>query len=592
MKKVVIDFETTGLSPQEGSRIFLAGMETEDGKVFLSYRPGFKVFKSRLKEKNNNAKWERIKRAIENKNITKICHNAKFELKMCDAEGWKPAGIFHDTMLLSYVNNEYEGSLSLEYLSKKYLDEKYHKSGDEIKKWLAKEKRQRRKQEIFIEPNYSDVPEEIMLPYLENDLDSTMLLYWLYEQKVESEHADIYEIERKLIPAVVNMENTGVLLDIPYLEAAKRNTKKKLDTLEKELYTLAGKKFNPNAPGHVASILIHLGIELTEYTDKGNPKTGKEVLERLNHPFADTMLKYKAIKKIFGTYLVPIQEMALDNVLYCNFWQFGQDQGIKTSRFSSSNPNLQNVPVRESGIVRRAFIPRPCYVLLFVDYAQIEARIFAHYADDKIMKDAFFRGIDIYETDMVRIWGSAEVKKWKETDKVKFKYQRYIAKTIRLAIQYGMGVQLLANKIDYTYAQAKKFKADYLRTFPSVKKLMNETETELLRNGFIEDIFGRHYHVPRDLCYKGVNAKIQGTAATVMKKAIIETYENVILKEDVNLLMTIHDELIFEIRYEELKKQAMKIKTCMEDHKTFDVPMLVDLEYSKKSWADKKELLL
>ena len=592
MKKVVIDFETTGLSPQEGARIFLAGMETEDGKVFLGYRPGFKIFTSRLKEKNNNAKWERIKRTIENKNIIKICHNAKYELKMCDAEGWKPAGVFHDTMLLSYVNNEYEGSLSLEYLSKKYLDEKYHKSGDEIKKWVAKEKRQRRKQEVFVEPNYSDVPEEIMLPYLENDLDSTMLLFWLYEKKVEEEHAAIYEMERKLIPAVAHMENTGVVLDIPYLEAAKRNTKKKLDVLEKELYTLAGKQFNPNAPVQVANVLIHLGIELTEYTDKGNPKTGKEVLETLNHPFTDAILKFKAMKKIFGTYLVPLQEMALSNVLYCNFWQFGQDQGIKTSRFSASNPNLQNVPIRESGIVRRAFIPRPGYVLLFVDYAQIEARIFAHYADDEIMKAAFKKNIDIYETDMVRIWSKEEVKKWKETDKAKFKYQRYIAKTIRLAIQYGMGIQLLANKTGYTYAQAKKFKRDYLKTFPTVKNLMDKTKTELLRNGFVNDIFGRHYHVPRDLNYKSVNALIQGTAASVLKRGMISVYEDVILKEDVNLLMTIHDELIFEVKPDELLKHARTIKDCMEDYKTFTVPMLVDLDYSKKSWADKKELFL
>ena len=571
---VVIDVETNGLQPSDGARIFKIGMEDEDGNVIKCRR-------------SEMADWLKVKKVVEDPSIDKVCHNTKFELRMFYHEGWKPKGTWHDTMVMAHILNEYEPSLSLEYLSKKYFPES-HKNPAPVRNWIKDEKKLRRKSDgPYIEPTYEDVPAKIMDPYLETDLDSTMRLHWAMYPRMKGSFNDIYEWERRLIPAVAYMENTGIKVDKYYLLASIRRTLPKINELEDKLHKIAGMRFNPRSPIQVAAVLENAGIYISERTKGGGVATGKDVIKKVDHPLTKALLEYRTLTKLYGTYLVPLYQLAIGDVLHGSFWQLGEEEGIKTARFSSSKPNLQNIPIRESSIVRRAFIPRDGYVFVFFDYAQIEARIFAHYARDRTMIDAFLKGIDVYETDMYRIWGKSQVLKWKKCDPKKFKYQRFVAKTVRLALQYGMGAAKLADKINYSLAEARVFKKKYLRLFPSVKALIESSQVELIRNGYVEDVFDRRYRVPRHVSYKAVNAKIQGAAASVLKRGMVRCWEGPCQTEDLHMLMTIHDEIVFEMRKEDMLRLIPEIVRRMEDHGSFVLPMLVDVEWSDKSWAQK-----
>ena len=582
-KRVVLDYETTGLSPYVGARPFIAGIEDFNGKVDLcsSHLPS----------------WSYAKKVIEDPTIEKICHNSKFEIKMSKHTGLKPAGKFHDTMGLSVLINEYQ-PLKLEELSKTFLGIG-HKN--EVQTWLKKSKKAFTV-EYGRESNYSDIPDELLMPYLEKDLDATLKLFAMWHPHVSTYFPYLYNLETDLAWDIVEMEDRGILIDIPYCERIIPKLRREQKALEKEIYKAAGKVLNLSSSKQVGEVLVELGIADYEVTTN---KKGKEVykvdtsydtlkLSMEKHPFLNAFITWRTLEKMIGTYLIPFTQKACGNVLHPSFWQYGKNKAIVTGRFSSSDPNMQNIPKGIRGdkealhklgnVVRRAILPRPGYAFLFFDTKQIEMVIFTCNTGDKELIQVIRNGGDIYVANAERLFGKRHFAGLNEVGRKKL---RYDAKEMSLSLIYGQGATALSLKLKKSLMETRQLKRQYFAGMPKAREFINKCQVELLSKGYIKDIFGRKYHVPTALAYKGVNAACQGPAATVMKRMIIKARQ---LKQyDVHPVLTIHDELVCEVPIALVDKVAEIGKDLFSEKTLFAAPISIDVEVSYTNWAEKKK---
>lgn len=581
LNRRVVDYETTGLSPYTNGRPFVVGLEDFEGKVDLC--------------KVGTRQWDYAKDIIENPRIEKIAHNAKFELKMSKHMGLKPAGKWHDTMACSVLINEYQ-PINLDDLSKTFLGGS-HK--DAVKEWLKASKKSFLK-EYGREPNYSDVPDEVLLPYLEKDLDATLKLFYMWHPHVQTYFPYLYNLETEIAHDIVKMEDRGIFIDIPYCERIIPHLRKEQKALEKEVYKAAGKVFNLASSKQVGDVLVSLGIADYEITTN---KKGKEVykvdtsydtlkLSMDKHPFLNAFITWRTLEKMIGTYLIPFTQKACGNILHPSFWQYGKDKAIVTGRFSATDPNMQNIPKGIRGdkealhklgdIVRKAIKPRPGYALVFFDYKQIEMCIFTCLSGDTHLIDVIKQGGDIYTANAERLFGKTYFSGLNEVERKKV---RYDAKEMSLSLIYGQGTSALALKLKKTVMEARRLKQQYFAGMPKSRELINKLQVELLSKGYIKDVFGRKYHVPTALAYKAINADCQGTAATVMKRAILKSRQLAVY--DVHPLMTIHDELICECPIEHVDKVAEIGKDLFAEKTLFPAPIIVDVEVSYTNWAEK-----
>jgi len=571
MKTYVWDFETTGLSPHLNHRPFACGLESEGGEVLLSYPAGHRM--------GNARDWKRTRAIVEDPNVRKVCHHSKFDVKMARAIGWKPANV-HDTFLMAHLLNEYAPSLSLKALSASHLGDRYEEK-DELDGWLRKSRYAFRR-DHGRQPNFSDVPKPLLQKYLEKDLDNTLRLWCLFKGPIWREFRGPYEVERLLVEHVVDMELAGVRLDIPYIEAKLVVLQRKLLALEREVHALLDYSFNLNAPAQLLHALSRFGYSL--------PNTSRETLEEVaaeeggSSPIMK-VLEWRSLKKVAGTFLVPFLQKACGEFLFAQFWQCGQDEGIKTNRFSSSDPNMQNIPTRNTRAVRRAFVPRPGQAFVFADYEQIEMRLFAHYSKDHGMLDAFHNGVDVYVANASRLTGRDIT----ALSPMRFERERFKVKVLSLATNYGLGLRRFAAKASLPVSEAKALRDKYFREFPTVKRLAQDCTRDLLRLGYVTDDFGRRYRVPRDLSYKAINALIQGTAAGVLKRAMIRVGDG-LRGTDARMLMTIHDELVVECPEGKVREVAAEVAGLMADRTGFSLPMTVSVKWSDRSWAHKRKL--
>jgi len=581
--KVVVDYETDGLDPYIGSRPFIAGLEDEAGNV-IKARPG-------------EPAWNRIvKPIIEDPNIEKVSHGSKFEIKMSKHSGMTPRGKFHDTMALAVLTNEYQ-RLSLGWLSEKHLKDK---SKDIVQDWLKANARSIKKARGR-EPNYTDVPKWLLEKYLEGDLDKTLRLFWCWYDRVQKDNADLYEMETDLAYDIAEMEDHGIWIDMPFcIEQVKRFTPMR-DELIQKMIDLAGVKFNPGSRIQLDEVLSFMDINIEEKNKDGTMKTQEKYLEPFgDNEFIATLLRWRAVNKILGTYLVPFTQKANGNVIHGNIWQYGRDDAIVTGRLSSSGPNLQNIPgVGSRGIlkdllvelapaVRRSIIPPPGHAMVFFDYKQIEMIIFTCLAGDPQAIADLKKGEDVYIAHGKLLLGKNA---FDGVNKFEYKKRRALAKEISLSLVYGMGLKALARKLKTTMFSAKRRKDTYFNNSPSTRRFMISTTRDLLQNGYVKDIYGRKYHVPKEQAYKSVNGICQGTSATAMKKGILAARP----LRDIGArpMLTVHDELIVTCPINKVKEVAQEGKKLIESQDwPFEVPLRVDVEWSDKSWADKMELKL
>ena len=585
--RVVVDWETDGLSAYDGARPFICGMEDEAGNV-LKYRRG-------------DAGWWKVKSIFESEKVGKIAHNLKFEKKMAWHEGWNPRGRWWDTMARAVLVNEYT-PLSLDALSTRYFDAP---PKDVVKNWIEANKR-RFKKEHGRDPNYSDVPKDLLEPYLEGDLDRCLKLEWLLGPLVDKDPQlePLFRMECELASEIAEMEDHGLWIDVPYVRAMLKRFEPELGALRDKLGSLAGVSFNPNSPAQLSRVLEALGYDTgdrgkpTEKDPEGLMSTDAELLELLPpNAFVDTLLRYRTIQKIVSTYLIPFTQIH-GEVLHGSLWQFGKDKAIVTGRLSSSDPNLQNIPgagsrgitrplLRELGpAVRRAIVPPPGHDFLFFDFKQIEMVIFSCQAGDPQVVDFIKKGGDVYVAHGKLALGAHAFDGLSGDD---YKAKRASAKELILSFVYGMGIRRFAQKVNISFQEAKSRRDAYFRNSPATKRMMLETTRDLLVHGFVRDLFGRKYHVPRDFAYKAVNALCQGPAATVMKRGILRM--RALKALGAKPVLTVHDELIVAAPKNRVREIAEEGKRLMEEPVgVLPVPIKVDVEWSEHNWSDKKKI--
>ncbi len=404
----------------------------------------------------------------------------------------------------------------------------------------------------------------------------------------------LFEIEIPLAKVLYSMEKTGVLVDLKYLSELKASLKRQLAQIEEEIYGLAGQRFNLRSGRELGKILFEkLGLPKIKKTPKGTGySTDTEVLSELAllHPLPERVLRYRTLYKLYSTYVEPIPQLINSETgrIHTTFHQ----TGTSTGRLSSSDPNLQNIPVKgeEGKMIRRAFVAPEGSLLLCADYSQIELRLLAHFSGDEALKRAFREGRDIHAAAASEIFGVPQEAVTPE--------MRRLAKVINFGIAYGMSAFGLSKELKIDVKQASAFIERYFERYPGVREYMRRAVEEAREKGFVTTFFGRRRPIPdirsrekavREFAERtAINTPIQGSAADIVKKAMISIHERFEREgHRAKLILQVHDELVFEVPEEEAKEVEEIVRKEMEEVVELEVPLKVNIAVGK-NWAEAK----
>ncbi|HIF9209229.1 TPA: DNA polymerase I [Photobacterium damselae] len=519
-----------------------------------------------------------LKPLLEDPNQAKIGQNLKYDASVIARYGIEMQGIKYDTMLESYVYNSVVGRHDMDSLALRYLEHK-NISFEEI---AGKGKGQL---------TFNQIDLEQAGPYAAEDADITLRLHNALYPKVSADEKLLHvfsDIEMPLVPVLSRMERTGVLIDSMKLSAQSQEIAQRLDELEKRAFEIADQEFNLSSPKQLQAILFEkMGLPVLKKTPSGTPSTNEEVLQELalDYPLPKLILEYRGLAKLKSTYTDKLPKMVnpATGRVHTSYHQ----AVTATGRLSSSDPNLQNIPVRndEGRRIRQAFIAPQGYKVLAIDYSQIELRIMAHLSGDKALLDAFCHGKDIHAATAAEILGLP-------LDQVSSE-QRRRAKAINFGLIYGMSAFGLAKQLDMGRGEAQEYMNTYFERYPGVLEYMETTRTVASEQGYVETLFGRRLYLPDIKSRNGlrrkaaeraaINAPMQGTAADIIKRAMVLVDEWIGQQESgrVRLLMQVHDELVFEVQESEIESVAQEIKTLMESAAQLDVPLIADIGYGE-----------
>ncbi len=526
-----------------------------------------------------------IKPILEDQGIKKVGHNIKFDLESLKTAGVNLAGISFDTMVASYLINPGSRQHSLDALAFTELGYQMQPITDLIGKG---------KDQISLD----QVPISRVADYSCEDADFTWRLVKPLTQQLEEKNnlGLLEKIEVPLIPVLAEVENNGVMIDAGFLNNMAKQVNQRLKDIESKIFSLAGTKFNISSPIQIKEVLFDKLKISTE--GLGRTKTGISTaaseLEKLRgkHKIIDYIIEFRELAKLKSTYLDALPKLVnpLDGRVHTSF-----NQTITaTGRLSSSEPNLQNIPIRtELGQkIRKSFIAPRGFKILSADYSQIELRIVASLANDKKMIESFQNGEDIHTRTAAEINGVA-------LDKVT-KQMRYAAKAVNFGIIYGQGPHGLAAGTGINYQQARDFIDRYFLIHQSIYKFLESTKELAHKKGFVETWFGRRRYLPEinssiqpiraGAERMAINHPIQGTAADLMKLAMIEIHRGLArISPQTKMILQVHDELVFEVPEKEIKKVASFVKEAMESVYKLRAPVETRLEVGN-SWGELKEL--
>ncbi|HIF9165650.1 TPA: DNA polymerase I [Photobacterium damselae] len=519
-----------------------------------------------------------LKPLLEDPNQAKIGQNLKYDASVIARYGIEMQGIKYDTMLESYVYNSVVGRHDMDSLALRYLEHK-NISFEEI---AGKGKGQL---------TFNQIDLEQAGPYAAEDADITLRLHNALYPKVSADEKLQHvfsDIEMPLVPVLSRMERTGVLIDSMKLSAQSQEIAQRLDELEKRAFEIADQEFNLSSPKQLQAILFEkMGLPVLKKTPSGTPSTNEEVLQELalDYPLPKLILEYRGLAKLKSTYTDKLPKMVnpATGRVHTSYHQ----AVTATGRLSSSDPNLQNIPVRndEGRRIRQAFIAPQGYKVLAIDYSQIELRIMAHLSGDKALLDAFCHGKDIHAATAAEILGLPLEQVSSE--------QRRRAKAINFGLIYGMSAFGLAKQLDMGRGEAQEYMNTYFERYPGVLEYMETTRTVASEQGYVETLFGRRLYLPDIKSRNGlrrkaaeraaINAPMQGTAADIIKRAMVLVDEWIGQQESgrVRLLMQVHDELVFEVQESEIESVAQEIKALMESAAQLDVPLIADIGYGE-----------
>ncbi len=511
--------------------------------------------------------------ALRNPRSTKIGQNIKFDILVLRKYGLRVEGPLFDTMIAHYLLNP-ELRHNMDYLAETYLKYKtVH-----IEELIGPKGKSQR--------SMRDVPVAEVAEYAAEDADVTLRLRNLFTPKIEEAgvHELFYTIEMPLIYVLAEMEATGVTLDTAALKQSSIELTATMNQLEREIIELAGKSFNVNSTRQVGEILFdHLKLDdKAKKTKSGGYSTSEEILEKLRpkHPIIGKLLEYRGLKKLLSTYIDALPELIHPETgkIHTSF-----NQAVtSTGRLSSTNPNLQNIPVRDElgREIRKAFIPDNEDCIFFsADYSQIELRIMAHLSQDPHMIEAFQSGMDIHAATAAKIYGVA-------LDEVTSDMRRK-AKTANFGIIYGISVFGLAERLSIPRSESKELIEGYFKTYSRVKEYMDESIETARQNGYVETIFKRKRYLPdihsRNAVVRGyaernaINAPIQGSAADIIKLAMVRIYQRFEAEKlKSKMILQVHDELNFNVYKEEAELVKKIVLEEMEKVVPLRVPLIAD----------------
>ncbi len=514
-----------------------------------------------------------LKPLLESKKHFKVGHNLKYDKEVLENHGIVLKGIHFDTMLESYVLDSSGNRHDMDTLAKRYLQYQpvtFEEIAGKGVKQLT----------------FNQIPLEQAAFYAAEDADVTLQLHlalWPALCELEKQREVFETIEMPLVSVLARMESGGVLIDPECLRQQSLELGARLSELETDIHQLAGQAFNINSPKQLQEILYtQLKLPILEKTPTGQPSTAESVLQTLALDFhlPKVILEYRSLSKLKSTYTDKLPEQINPNTgrVHTSYHQ----AGTRTGRLSSTDPNLQNIPIRsvEGRKIRTAFIAPPGKKIVSADYSQIELRIMAHLSQDPALLQAFKMGSDIHKSTAAMVFGIPIEQITHE--------QRQSAKAINFGLMYGMSAFGLVKQLGIKREEAEGYFKQYFACFPRVKAFMEEIEKQALEQGYVESVLGRRLYLPdlkspmagvrRGALRAAINAPMQGTNADIIKISMIKLDEWISNNNlDLRMIMQVHDELVFEVSEEILPEATQKIKEIMESALALSVELKVDV---------------
>ncbi|QEE26001.1 DNA polymerase I [Rhodanobacter glycinis] len=564
---IAFDTETTGLDPMLADIVGLS-LAVEPGKA--CYIPLAHDYPGVPAQLGRDAVLAALKPILEDAARPKLGQHAKYDMNILSNYGIAVQGLRHDSMLESYVWNATATRHDMDSLAQKYLGYqtiKYEEVAGKGAKQIP----------------FSHVDLDTACRYAAEDADITLRLHHALWPKLESEPTlrGVYEnIEIPLVPVLAGMEQRGVLIDVNELRKQSQQLGKRMLELQQQAYDVAGREFNLDSPKQLQAILFdELGLPAKVKTPKGQPSTNEEALEAIAdaHALPRLILDYRSLAKLRSTYTDKLAGIVNPRTgrVHTSYHQ----GSVATGRISSSDPNLQNIPIRteEGRRIRQAFVAPEGWRVLAADYSQIELRIMAHLSGDEGLLKAFHEGGDVHRATAAEVFGV-------KPEEVSAN-QRRAAKAINFGLMYGMSAFGLARQLGVDRGEASDYMARYFARYPGVHAFMEATREQAHRDGYVETLFGRRLYL-ENLTSRNqglrqgaeraaVNAPMQGTAADIIKRAMIAVAAWLADRDDAHMLMQVHDELVFEVRADAVETVQAAVTELMCGAAKLDVPLLV-----------------
>jgi DNA polymerase I len=562
-----VDTETTSLDVMDAEIVGIALAIQEEKPAYIPL-----IHKDGSEQLNREEVLKALKPILENEKIGKIGQNLKYDYNVFKNHNIFMQGILFDTMLESYVLNSNANRHDMDSLALKYLGHKAI-SYEEVAGKGAKQLR------------FDEIPIAKAAPYAAEDANITLQLHQkLYPMLDEKLRSVLNTIEVPLLTVLADMEYLGVLIDQETLVKHGARLKERIDVLANEALDLAGKPFNINSPKQLQEILFdQLHLPVLTKTPTGQPSMAESVLQELafDYRLPAVILEYRSLSKLVSTYIDALPKRIHAKTMRVHTCY---NQAVAaTGRLSSSEPNLQNIPIRseEGRLIRKAFIASPNHLILAADYSQIELRIMAHLSKDENLLGAFAQGWDIHSATASEIFQVT-------LDQVTEEHRRR-AKAVNFGLIYGMSSFGLAKQLGIERQDAQYYMDRYFERYPGVLEYMERTRKQAHEQGYVETLFGRRLYLPEINAQNmmrqkaaeraAINAPMQGTAADIIKKAMlaIAKWQREQEQPLVKMVMQVHDELIFEVHQTVVEQAKTTIREIMESAVTLSVPLLVSI---------------
>lgn len=573
-KRFAIDTETTSLDYRVAEMVgFSLAFDAHDAY----YIPLAHDYEGVPQQLNRETIIQQIKPILEDPNIEKIGHHLKYDAHIFENHGIHLQGWFFDTMLASYVLNSVATRHGMDDVARVYLSH-LTTTFEQVAGKGAKQK------------TFNQIDIETAGHYAAEDAHVTYRLYEVLERKLKEipELSGIlHNIEMPVASVLTSMEENGIELDLKFLDQLSVDFANTIQNLENQIIEIAGESFNVGSPKQVGEVLFEkLGLKGGKKTATGQYSTSEAVLEKIDHPITQLIIEYRGLTKLRSTYTEALVKQANNDThrVHTSYHQ----ALTATGRLSSTDPNLQNIPIREEigRQIRKAFIAPKGRVLLAADYSQIELRLMAHFSQDEALVDAFKNGQDVHRRTASEVLGVALENVTSD--------QRRQAKAVNFGLLYGMSEFGLIRQLGFTREESQNYIKQYFHRYPGIYEYMQRTRQVALEQGFVETITGRRLYTPdidaRNMMVRkgaeraAINAPLQGSAAEIIKMAMIEV-DKILPKDQAKLLLQVHDELVFEVDEAVADQVAEQIKDVMQKVVTLSVPLEVEVGQGK-NWGE------